>query len=170
MASLLPPSLGRYEVLEELGKGAMGVVYLARDPLIVRLVALKTFRAAQAMFGSDLTEYRARFMREAQSAGILSHPNIVTIHDVVDSAEGGMTFIAMEYVRGTNLKELLMRGQPLSLDQVVHIASQVSDGLDYAHAKGVIHRDIKPANIIIDPHGQVKITDFGIARLETSDL
>jgi serine/threonine protein kinase/tetratricopeptide (TPR) repeat protein len=168
--ALLPPSLGRYEVLEELGKGAMGVVYLARDPLIGRLVALKTFRAAQAMHGSELVEYRARFMREAQSAGILSHPNIVTIHDVVDSAEGGFTFIAMEYVRGTNLKELLLRGQALSLDQVVHIASQIADGLDYAHAKGVIHRDIKPANIIIDPQGMVKITDFGIARLETSDL
>ena len=170
MATLLPPSLGRYEVLEELGKGAMGVVYLARDPLIGRLVALKTFRAAQAMHGSELLEYRARFMREAQSAGILSHPNIVTIHDVVDSAEGGLTFIAMEYVRGTNLKELLLRGQALSLDQVVRITSQVADGLDYAHGKGVIHRDIKPANIIIDPQGQVKITDFGIARLETSDL
>jgi predicted Ser/Thr protein kinase len=170
MASVLPPSLGRYEVLEELGKGAMGVVYLARDPLIGRLVALKTFRAAQAMHGTELVEYRTRFMREAQSAGILSHRNIVTIHDVVDSSDVGLTFIAMEYVRGHNLKELLLRGEPMPLEQVVHVAAQVAEALDYAHSKGVIHRDIKPANIIIDPHGQVKITDFGIARLETSDL
>jgi serine/threonine-protein kinase len=123
------------------------------------------------MHGSELVEYRARFMREAQSAGILSHPHIVTIHDVVDGADGsGVTFIAMEYVRGTNLKELLLRGEALSLERVVDIVSQVAEALDYAHSKGVIHRDIKPANIIIDPQGGVKITDFGIARLETSDL
>ena len=170
MASVLPPTLGRYEVIEELGKGAMGVVYLARDPLIGRLVALKTFRAAQSMHGAELAEYRTRFMREAQSAGILSHRNIVTIHDVVDTTDVGLTFIAMEYVRGHNLKELLLRGDPISLEQVVDIATQVAAALDYAHSKGVIHRDIKPANIIIDAYGQVKITDFGIARLETSDL
>ncbi len=171
MASAIPSSLGRYEVLEELGKGAMGVVYLARDPLIGRLVALKTFRASQAMHGSELIEYRTRFMREAQSAGILSHPHIVTIHDVVDGADGsGVTFIAMEYVRGVNLKELLMRGEAMPLDRVCDVVSQLGEALDYAHSKGVIHRDIKPANIIIDAQGKVKITDFGIARLETSDL
>ena len=171
MASAIPSSLGRYEVLEELGKGAMGVVYLARDPLIGRLVALKTFRASQAMHGTELVEYRARFMREAQSAGILSHPHIVTIHDVVDGADGGgVTFIAMEYVRGVNLKELLLRGEALPLERVCDIVSQLAEALDYAHSKGVIHRDIKPANIIIGPQGGVKITDFGIARLETSDL
>ena len=171
MATAIPSSLGRYEVLEELGKGAMGVVYLARDPLIGRLVALKTFRASQAMHGSELIEYRTRFMREAQSAGILSHPHIVTIHDVVDGADGsGVTFIAMEYVRGVNLKELLMRGEAMPLDRVCDVMSQLGEALDYAHSKGVIHRDIKPANIIIDAQGKVKITDFGIARLETSDL
>ncbi|HXT49430.1 MAG TPA: serine/threonine-protein kinase [Thermoanaerobaculia bacterium] len=171
MASAIPSSLGRYEVLEELGKGAMGVVYLARDPLIGRLVALKTFRASQAMHGSELVEYRTRFMREAQSAGILSHPHIVTIHDVVDGADGsGVTFIAMEYVRGINLKELLMRGEAMPLERVCDVVGQLAEALDYAHSKGVIHRDIKPANIIIDPQGRVKITDFGIARLETSDL
>jgi serine/threonine-protein kinase len=147
------------------------VVYLARDPLIGRLVALKTFRASQAMHGAELVEYRARFMREAQSAGILSHPHIVTIHDVVDGADGGgVTFIAMEYVRGVNLKEMLMRGEAMPLERVCDVMSQLSEALDYAHSKGVIHRDIKPANIIIDPQGGVKITDFGIARLETSDL
>jgi serine/threonine-protein kinase len=171
MASAIPSNLGRYEVLEELGKGAMGVVYLARDPLIGRLVALKTFRASQAMHGSELVEYRTRFMREAQSAGILSHPRIVTIHDVVDGADGsGVTFIAMEYVRGINLKEMLMRGEALPLARICDIVSQLAEALDYAHSKGVIHRDIKPANIIIDAQGKVKITDFGIARLETSDL
>jgi len=171
MASAIPSNLGRYEVLEELGKGAMGVVYLARDPLIGRLVALKTFRASQAMHGSELVEYRTRFMREAQSAGILSHPHIVTIHDVVDGADGsGVTFIAMEYVRGINLKEMLLRGEALPLARICDIVSQLAEALDYAHSKGVIHRDIKPANIIIDSQGKVKITDFGIARLETSDL
>src|SRR4030095_2301445 len=126
MASVIPATLGRYEVLEELGKGAMGVVYLARDPLIGRLVALKTFRASQAMHGSELREYRTRFMREAQSAGILSHPHIVTIHDVVDGADAsGVTFIAMEYVRGMNLKELLMRGAPLPLERVTDIVEQL---------------------------------------------
>ena len=91
--------LGRYEILEELGKGAMGVVYLARDPLIGRLVALKTFRAGFSPQDQELEQFRSRFMREAQSAGILSHPNIVTIHDIVDEAESGVCFIAMEYVR-----------------------------------------------------------------------
>src|SRR5215210_5083537 len=134
MPPTLPSSLGRYEVLEELGKGAMGVVYLARDPLIGRHVALKTFRASQAMHGSELVEYRTRFMREAQSAGILSHPHIVTIHDVVD---------------GADLKELLMRGEALPLQRVCDVVSQLAEALDYAHSKGVIHRDIKPANIII---------------------
>src|SRR6185436_19696536 len=97
--------------------------------------------------------------------------HIVTIHDVVDGADGsGVTFIAMEYVRGSNLKELLMRGEALSLQRVCDVVSQLAEALDYAHSKGVIHRDIKPANIIIDAQGKVKITDFGIARLETSDL
>lgn len=170
MLPLTPPKLGRYEIVDEIGKGAMGVVYLARDPLIGRLVALKTFRIGYSVKDMELEQFRIRFMREAQSAGILSHPNIVTIHDVVEQTEEGLAFIAMEYVRGTNLKAVLQSDQPLSLGAVVDIVSQVADALDYAHTHRVIHRDIKPANLLITGDNRVKITDFGIARLDTSNL
>jgi len=165
-----PSQLGRYKVLDEIGRGAMGVVYLARDPLIGRLVALKTFRMSAALAGKELAMYRARFIREAQSAGILSHPNIVTIHDVVEESEEGATFIAMEYVRGTDLKERLAGEGRLDLADAVHVVTQVAEGLDYAHSKGVVHRDVKPANILLTEDRQVKLTDFGIARLDTSNL
>ncbi len=165
-----PQKLGRYEILEEIGKGAMGVVYLARDPLIGRLVALKTFRAGFAAKDEELAQFRSRFVREAQSAGILSHPNIVTIHDVVDEGANGVCFIAMEYVKGTNLKQLLQRTEPFSPAFVADLVAQIADALDYAHSRGVVHRDIKPANILITADNKVKITDFGIARLDTSNL
>ncbi|HSL83849.1 MAG TPA: serine/threonine-protein kinase, partial [Thermoanaerobaculia bacterium] len=168
--STAPSQLGRYKVLDEIGRGAMGVVYLARDPLIGRLVALKTFRMSAALAGKELAMYRARFIREAQSAGILSHPNIVTIHDVVEESEEGATFIAMEYVRGTDLKERLAGEGRLALADAVHVVTQVAEGLDYAHSKGVVHRDVKPANILLTEDRQVKLTDFGIARLDTSNL
>jgi serine/threonine-protein kinase len=170
MLPLTPTKLGRYEIVDEIGKGAMGVVYLARDPLIGRLVALKTFRIGYSVRDQELEQFRARFIREAQSAGILSHPNIVTIHDVVEESEEGLAFIAMEYVRGTNLKALLQGDQPLSLPFVVDVIAQVADALDYAHSHRVIHRDVKPANILITADNRVKITDFGIARLDTSNL
>ena len=165
-----PQKLGRYEVLEEIGKGAMGVVYLARDPLIGRLVALKTFRVGFSTRDQELQQFRSRFGREAQSAGILSHPNIVTIHDVVDDGADGICFIAMEYVKGTNLTQLLQRPEPFTTEFLVEIVSQIAEALDYAHSRGVVHRDIKPANILITPDEKVKITDFGIARLDTSNL
>src|SRR3954467_12475469 len=146
MLPLTPTKLGRYEITDEIGKGAMGIVYLARDPLIGRLVALKTFRIGYSVRDSEMEQFRIRFMREAQSAGILTHPNIVTIHDVVEQTEEGMAFIAMEYVRGTNLKMLLQAHQPMSLPFVVDVVAQVAEALDYAHAHRVIHRDVKPAN------------------------
>jgi serine/threonine protein kinase len=167
---MTPPKLGRYEIVDEIGKGAMGVVYLARDPLIGRLVALKTFRIGYSVRDQELEQFRVRFMREAQSAGILSHPNIVTIHDVVEQTEEGLAFIAMEYVRGTTLKALLQSDQPMSLQFIVDLVAQIADALDYAHAHRVIHRDVKPANILITADNKVKITDFGIARLDTSNL
>ena len=170
MAPLSPTRLGRYEILDEIGKGAMGVVYLAKDPLIGRLVALKTFRIGYSVRDQELEQFRARFIREAQSAGILSHPNIVTVHDVVEEGEDGVAFIAMEYVRGTNLKMLLQGGVPLDLPFAAEILRQVAEALDYAHSKGVVHRDVKPANIIITADNRVKITDFGIARLDSSNL
>ena len=165
-----PAHLGRYEILDEIGKGAMGVVYLAKDPLIGRLVALKTFRVGYSVKDQELEQFRARFRREAQSAGILSHPAIVTIHDVVEESEEGVAFIAMEYVRGTNLKVLLQRDAPLDLPWVAGVIEQVAGALDYAHSRGVVHRDVKPANIIITADNRVKITDFGIARIDSSNL
>jgi serine/threonine protein kinase len=170
MLPLSPSKLGRYEIVEEIGKGAMGVVYLARDPLIGRLVALKTFRISYSVKDAELDQFRARFIREAQSAGILSHPNIVTIHDVVERGEEGLAFIAMEYVRGTNLKSVLQEPQRPTLTFASEILTQIADGLDYAHSCKVIHRDIKPANILITADNRAKITDFGIARLDTSNL
>jgi serine/threonine protein kinase len=170
MLPLTPPKLGRYEIVDEIGKGAMGVVYLARDPLIGRLVALKTFRIGYSVKDHEMEQFRVRFMREAQSAGILGHPNIVTIHDVMEQTDEGMAFIAMEYVRGTTLKAMLQSDQVLSLGYVVDIISQVAEALDYAHSHRVIHRDVKPANILITADNRVKITDFGIARLDTSNL
>jgi serine/threonine protein kinase len=170
MLPLTPTKLGRYEIVEEIGKGAMGVVFLARDPLIGRLVALKTFRIGYSVRDADLEQFRARFIREAQSAGILSHPNIVTIHDVVERSDDGLAFIAMEYVRGTNLKAVLQEDSRPTLPYVTDIVAQIADALDYAHSCKVIHRDIKPANILITADQRVKITDFGIARLDTSNL
>jgi serine/threonine protein kinase len=170
MLPLTPPKLGRYEIVDEIGKGAMGVVYLARDPLIGRLVALKTFRIGYSVKDHEMEQFRVRFMREAQSAGILSHPHIVTIHDVMEQTDEGMAFIAMEYVRGTTLKAMLQSDQTFSLGFVVDIISQVAEALDYAHSHRVIHRDVKPANILITADNRVKITDFGIARLDTSNL
>lgn len=161
--------LGRYEIVGELGKGAMGLVYLAKDPLIGRQLALKTFRVGFSSQDQELEQFKARFLREAQSAGILSHPNIVTIHDVVVDPTGDF-FIAMEYVKGTDLKRLMQSQGRLDLKFVLDIVAQIADGLDYAHSKGVVHRDIKPANIILTEDKQAKITDFGIARIDASNL
>ena len=166
-----PVQLGRYEILEEIGRGAMGLVYLAKDPLIGRLVALKTLRLLRMTEDEEIEQFRRRFIREAQSAGILSHPNIVTIHDVVDEpGEGGATFIAMEYIRGTDLKQLILEQGALDLRFIVDVVRRVASALDYAHSRGVVHRDVKPANVLITGEGGVKITDFGIARLNTSNL
>ncbi|MEM7583300.1 MAG: protein kinase [Acidobacteriota bacterium] len=161
--------LGRYEILGELGKGAMGVVYLGRDPLIGRQLALKTFRLGYSAGDKELEQFRVRFLREAQSAGILTHPNIVTIHDVAVDPNGDC-FIAMEYVQGTDLKIVMQRQERLDPKFTIEIVAQIADGLSYAHSKGVVHRDIKPANIILTKEKQAKITDFGIARVETSNL
>ncbi|HEY6844034.1 MAG TPA: serine/threonine-protein kinase, partial [Thermoanaerobaculia bacterium] len=140
--------LGRYEIVRELGKGAMGVVYLAKDPLIGRLVALKTIRASRGD-DDETREFQQRFIREAQAAGILNHPAIVTVHDIGQDEPTGTNFIAMEYVEGQNLKEILAQGRPLSFDEIGDIVAQVADALDFAHSKGIVHRDVKPANIIL---------------------
>ena len=142
----------------------MGVVYLGRDPVIGRLVALKTILA----IGEDEAEQREfgeRFLREAQAAGILSHPNIVTIHDVGEDPSSRTAFIAMEYVEGQNLKQLIQEKALFSWERVAEIIGQVAEALDYAHRRGIVHRDVKPANIIITPEGGVKITDFGLSMV-----
>jgi serine/threonine protein kinase len=157
--------LGRYEVVRELGKGAMGIVYLAKDPLIGRLVALKTIRPASHVDDDESREFQQRFMREAQAAGILNHPNIVTVHDIGQDQESGMSFIAMEYVEGQNLKDVMAQGRALSFEEIGEIVAQVADAIDFAHAKGIVHRDVKPANIILIEGNRAKITDFGIAKI-----
>jgi serine/threonine protein kinase len=157
--------LGRYEVVRELGKGAMGIVYLAKDPLIGRLVALKTIRVNAHADDDEAKEFQQRFIREAQAAGILNHPSIVTVHDIGQDEENGTSFIAMEFVEGNNLKEVLSQGRTLNFEQIGDIVAQVAEALDFAHAKGIVHRDVKPANIILIEGNRAKITDFGIAKI-----
>ena len=157
--------IGRYEILDTIGQGAMGTVYKALDPLIERTVAIKTIPISKLKEGS--TEFEARFLREAQSAGRLSHPNIVTIYDVGETDE--LAYIAMEYLRGSTLRDVMDKG-PLPLDLIITTAVQLAEALAYAHEHGVVHRDIKPSNIVITlPHGKVKLTDFGIAHLINSE-
>jgi predicted Ser/Thr protein kinase len=163
-----PTQLGRYVVESVLGRGAMGVVYLARDPVIGRRVALKTLTLpAEA---EEAEEFRQRFLREAQAAGILNQPGIVTVHDAGLDDATGLSYIAMEYIEGRSLKEFLRAGHGFAYSEVARIGASLAGALDYAHAKGVVHRDIKPANVILTPQGLVKITDFGVARLESSNL
>ena len=158
--------IGKYILQGELGKGAMGVVYKGLDPYIERPVAVKTIRFELLSDPAEQEQAQVRFMREARSAGNLSHPNIVTIYEVGEDL--GQTFIAMEYVDGQSLEKLLASGKRLEFEEVIRLISRVGDALDYAHGKGVIHRDIKPANILIDKEGAPHIVDFGIARLAAS--
>lgn len=156
--------LGRYEVVSELGQGAMGVVYKATDPLIDRIVAIKTINLSLAQEERD--EYEGRFYQEAKAAGRLSHPNIVTIYDVGRS--GDIAYIAMEFLQGRELRDILNDDQLLPVSQVIEIVAQVAQGLAYAHEHGIVHRDIKPSNIMVSRDGHVKITDFGIARMASA--
>ena len=156
--------IGRYEIEKSLGKGAMGVVFLARDPIIDRRVALKTLRVDLDAEHAD--EFRERFVREARAAGRLNHPGIVTVHDVGEDAETGLMYIAMEYVEGRDLKQILSSGHTFRPSEAARIVADVAIALDYAHSLGVVHRDVKLANIILTSNGTAKITDFGIARLE----
>jgi TonB family protein len=154
-----PRKIGRYEILRELGRGAMGVVFKARDPHIGRLVALKTITAGVAE-DPDLME---RFYQEAKTAGALQHPNVVTIYEMAEA--DGAPFIAMEYLEGESLDQLIARRAPLPVAQKLGFIVQACHALDYAHERGIIHRDIKPANIMLTRDGIVKVVDFGIARL-----
>ena len=160
-----PATIGRYDVVSEIGRGAMGVVYDAVDPMLERIVAIKTIN--MALDPGEVEHYEKRFTIEARAAGGLNHPNIVTIYDIGRS--GDLAYIAMEFLEGRELKDLIEANE-LSVDRGLDVGAQVADGLAYAHEHGVVHRDIKPANIMILRDGRVKITDFGIAHMRSAEL
>jgi serine/threonine-protein kinase len=155
---------GRYEIAAELGRGAMGVVYKARDPQIDRFVAVKTV----SLWGQEPEEekeFRLRFANEAQAAGRLHHPGIVSVFDVGEDPENQDPYIVLEYVSGESLQRILAREKKLPLARALKLAEELADALEYAHAQGVVHRDIKPANILVTEDDHAKIADFGIAKL-----
>ena len=167
-----PAKLGKFIIEAELGKGAMGVVYKALDPFINRTVALKTIckdLLGDQEPGTNQTDtITTRFKREAQAAGLLNHPNIVSVYEYGEDQD--TAFIAMEFVQGRSLKEIFDRNERFDMDTIIKIMSQILGALAYSHKHGIVHRDIKPANVIMMPDGQVKITDFGIAYIKSSDL
>src|SRR5258705_10058818 len=157
-------TLGRYRIVSEIGQGAMGVVYKAVDPIIDRTVAIKTINLNLSR--QELEEYEARFQQEIKAAGRLNHPNIVTIYGVGKTDQ--VAYMAMEFLEGKELKDMIAAGTLPAADQVVDIISQVADGLSFAHSQDIVHRDVKPSNIMVMRGGIAKITDFGIARLPNS--
>lgn len=161
---MINKTIGRYEITSEIGQGAMGVVYRANDPLLERTVAIKTI--SLELSKDEFEEFEKRFYREASSAGRLNHPNIVTIHDVGNT--DNIAYMAMEFLEGEELRDILDAEGMLSLDRIVEITAQVADGLAFAHEHGVVHRDIKPSNIMILKNGVAKITDFGIALIPSA--
>jgi serine/threonine-protein kinase len=166
-AAVEKPKFGRFVVEKELGKGAMGVVYLGKDPKIGREVAIKTLAVTQEFEPEELAEVKERFFREAQTAGRLSHPNIVTVYDTGE--EHDFCYIAMEFLRGESLAPYTRAGHLLPAGRVVSVVARAADALGYAHREGVVHRDVKPANLMYDPQTDtLKVTDFGIARLTAS--
>jgi serine/threonine-protein kinase len=160
------PTLGRYEIIKELGKGAMGIVYLGRDPQIGREMAIKTIRFTDEYEDDEAERIKDQFFAEAKTAGLLSHPNIVTIFDA--GTDHDLSYIAMEYLEGYDLKEHASPNNLLPIREVIRHVADVAEGLGYAHGKGVVHRDIKPANIMLLKSGVAKVTDFGIARAMAS--
>src|SRR5438552_1402350 len=155
------PSFGRYEILDKLGEGAMGVVYRARDTALGRVVALKMLSQE---FGAE-EELHQRFMREAEAVGLLSHPNIVTVYDMGEAA--GQLYMAMELLEGEDLRYLIEKRVPVPIADRVRILIQICEGVEYAHSKGVVHRDIKPANILVTDRKRTRLLDFGLARVIT---
>ncbi len=163
-----PQKIGRYDILGELGQGAMGVVYKGKDPIINRLVAIKTILFDRLYEASEISTMKARFFKEAEAAGKLTHPNIVTIFDVGD--EKGLSFIAMEYVEGKDLSQVAAEDGPLPWRQACAVIIDAAEALDFAHRQGVVHRDVKPANIMLATDGRIKVMDFGIAKIASSTL
>ncbi len=163
-------SIGRYTIESTLGQGGMGKVYLARDPVIGRNVALKVITIRPDLSEEEAGQYRERFLREAQAAGALIHPNIVAVHDIGKDPATENPYIVMEHVPGQDLKKVILSRAPLAEREAVGVVMQIAAALDYAHRRGIVHRDIKPANVLLTDQGRVKITDFGVARLPGSDL
>jgi serine/threonine-protein kinase len=157
--------LGRYEIIDELGRGAMGIVYKAHDPLIERAVAIKAINL-EPLSAKEKVEFETRFYQEAKAAGHLNHPNIVTIYDLGKS--GDIAYIAMELMQGRELQDIIDKVSRLSIEDALDIAIQVASGLSYAHQHGIIHRDIKPTNIMVLGNNHAKIADFGIAKMPTA--
>jgi len=167
-ATEIPKRLGRYEIIRELGKGAMGVVYEGRDPNIGRRVAIKTARLDVLQQENMAEEIMARFLREARAAGVLNHPNIVTVYDADE--ESDMAYIAMEFIEGVELRKLLQDKRRFSPEETVQLVSNLCMALDHAHSHGVVHRDVKPSNIMVLADGSIKVLDFGIAHVSGSNL
>ncbi|MDB9822610.1 serine/threonine-protein kinase [Deltaproteobacteria bacterium] len=162
----IKPTVGRYEIVRELGQGAMGIVYEARDPKINRLLAIKTIRFSDEFEEDRVKEIKTRFFKEAEIAGKLSHPSIVSIYDAGEDYD--LTYLAMEFLKGEDLRQHCKKGSLLPMRKVLDIVSEVALALDYAHTQGVIHRDVKPGNIMLIKNGRVKVTDFGIAKAVSS--
>lgn len=162
---MIPKKLGRYDLIRVLGQGAMGVVYEGRDPNLDRRVAIKTVKV-ENLSEAAASEYEARFRTEARSAARLQHPNIVSVYD--SDRDGGTAFLVMEFVQGDDLKNHLDKGVCYSLEQSLKMIRDLLSALDYAHKQGIVHRDVKPANLMIEPGGRVKLTDFGVARIQDS--
>src|SRR3970040_1184256 len=159
----MPETVGKYEIIERIGRGGMGLVYKARDPILDRFVALKVIST-----DADITEeLRARFFREAQACARLSHPNIVTVYDMGEHE--GRLFFVMELLEGDELRKLIAQRKDLTLQDKLSILMQVCDALHYAHERGIVHRDVKPCNIMLLRNGQVKVLDFGIAQIAATE-
>jgi predicted Ser/Thr protein kinase len=164
MGNGLNKRFGRYEILAELGRGAMGIVYKAHDPQIGRIVALKTV-SLTGEEPEEEEEFRQRFLSEARAAGRLQHPGLVAIYDAGQDERTRDPYIVLEFVSGRSLSQILAREKKLTLSRALQLAEEIAEALDYAHAQGVVHRDIKPANVLVTEDGHAKITDFGIAQL-----
>ena len=157
--------LGRYDLIRVLGKGAMGLVYEGRDPNLDRRVAIKTIKV-ENLTVEEAADYEVRFRTEARSAARLQHPHIVTVFD--SDRDGDVAFLVMEFIDGEDLKKHLDRGEVYTLRQTMGLMGDLLSALDYAHRQGIVHRDIKPANLLMEPSGRLKLTDFGVARIQES--
>jgi hypothetical protein len=166
----IPTRIGRYEVLRELGRGAMGVVFAAHDPLLGREVAVKTIRPGFPASGEERARFEQRFFSEARAAARLQHPSIVVVHDVGQDETSGDLFIALEYLRGRTLAEHVETDGPMPWPEALGVVQRLARALHHAHGHGIVHRDVKPDNVMLQEGGEPKLMDFGIARVETTQL